>query len=124
MTRQQQIIWRLLQQSETHPTAEELYILAKMEIPNISMGTVYRNLGQLTEEGQIRRLHFAGLPDHYDKTVRPHDHAVCVKCGRIEDVQIKSLDQVIENAPDMDILTYELNIQCICAKCRDNVQVQ
>ena len=120
MTKQQLMIRRLLEQSVTHPTAEELYLEAKKEMPNISMGTVYRNLGQMAEEGLIRRLHFAEHPDHYDKNVHPHDHAICVKCGYITDVQVKSIHNLIENAPDMDILSYELSIQCICAGCREN----
>ena len=71
MTKQQMMIRRLLEQSVTHPTAEELYLEAKKEMPNISMGTVYRNLGQMAEEGLIRRLHFAAQPDTTTKTSIP-----------------------------------------------------
>ena len=124
MTKQQMMIRRLLEQSVTHPTAEELYLEAKKEMPNISMGTVYRNLGQMAEEGLIRRLHFAAQPDHYDKNVHPHDHAICVKCGYITDIQVKSINDLIEIAPDMDILDYELSIQCVCAECRSNSSAQ
>lgn len=118
MTKQQQIIRRLLEHANTHPTAEELYLEAKKEMPNISMGTVYRNLGQMVEDGQVRRLHFADQPDHYDYNVYPHDHAICVKCGSITDIQLKSISDVIKDAPEMDILSYELSIQCVCAGCR------
>lgn len=118
MTKQQQIICRLLEQSETHPTAEELYWEAKKEMPNISMGTVYRNLGQMAEEGTILRLHFPGHPDHYDKTIRPHDHAICVKCGSITDVELSSLKPMIEESLNMGILSYELSIQCVCSSCQ------
>ncbi len=119
MTKQQLIIRRLLEQSETHPTAEELYLEAKKEMPNISMGTVYRNLGQMTEEGAILRLHFPGHPDHYDKMIRPHDHAICVKCGSIADVELDSLKSMIEESLNVGILSYELNIQCICSSCQN-----
>ncbi len=118
MTKQQQIIRRLLEQSETHPTAEELYWEAKKEMPNISMGTVYRNLGQMAEEGTVLRLHFPGQPDHYDKTIRPHDHAICVKCGMIADVELSSLKSMIEESLNVGILSYELNIQCVCNACK------
>ena len=118
MTKQQLIIRRLLEQSETHPTAEELYLEAKKEMPNISMGTVYRNLGQMAEEGSIVRLHFPGHPDHYDKTIRPHDHAICVKCGLITDVELNSIKSMIEDALHVGILSYELNIQCVCNACQ------
>lgn len=118
MTKQQLIIRRLLERSETHPTAEELYLEAKKEMPNISMGTVYRNLGQMAEEGSIVRLHFAGHPDHYDKTIRPHDHAICVKCGLITDVELNSIKSMIEDALHVGILSYELNIQCVCNACQ------
>lgn len=120
MTRQQEIIRRLLEQSETHPTAEDLYWEAKKEMPNISMGTVYRNLGQMAEEGSIVRLHFPGQPDHYDKMIHPHDHAICVKCGSISDVELSSLKPMIEDALNVGILSYELNIQCICHNCQSN----
>ena len=121
MTKQQQIIRRLLEQAENHPTAEELYWEAKKEMPNISMGTVYRNLGQMAEEGIILRLHFPGQPDHYDKTIRPHDHAICVRCGSISDVEFTSLQPMIEEALNVDILSYELSIQCLCHDCKLNV---
>ncbi len=121
MTKQQEIIRKLLERSQTHPTAEELYWEAKKEMPNISMGTVYRNLGQMAEEGSIVRLHFAGQPDHYDKTTRPHDHAICVQCGSISDVELSSLKSMIEDTLKVGILSYELNIQCVCNACQAKV---
>ncbi len=118
MTKQQIIIQRLLDESERHPTAEELYLEARRELPNLSIGTVYRNLGQLADQGKIRRLHIPGQPDRFDKTSHPHDHAVCVRCGAISDVNRESLQSVIEEALHMDILSYELSIECVCSSCQ------
>ena len=123
-SRQRDAILTMLRSRYDHPTAEQLYTDLKTDFPKLSLGTVYRNLGQMAEEGLIRRLHFAEQPDHYDKNVHPHDHAICVKCGYITDIQVKSINDLIENAPEMDILNYELSVQCVCAACRSNSTAQ
>ena len=70
----------------SHPTAAELYAVVRRRLPRISLGTIYRNLEVLHEDGRIRRIEFAGTETRFDGTLDPHYHVRCTECGRIEDV--------------------------------------
>ncbi len=70
-----------------HPTAEEVFARARLELPQISLGTVYRNLQRLVAEGRVAALALRGVRSlRYDPTIAPHDHFVCEVCGRIDDL--------------------------------------
>ena len=104
MTKQKRLIMEIIREcheNRVHPTAEDIFFEARKKLPNIALGTVYRNLNILSEEGVIRRLSVAGNPDRFDLNVMTHDHLVCSRCGRLKDVEIKVL---LKNA-----LTNEIN---------------
>lgn len=122
MTRQQQLIFQLIQESNDHPTADQLYWQARQVIPNISAGTVYRNLSHMSESGIIRRLTVPGVADRFDKSTTPHGHAICKHCAKMVDVFSDQIEQVIEEALGMDILSYELNVSYVCTDCRNAPQ--
>ena len=63
MTKQKKLVLSIAENSNAHLTAEEIFILAKKEMPNIALGTVYRNLNILVEEGLLNRIAIAGRPD-------------------------------------------------------------
>ena len=79
-----------------HPTALEIYGMTRAVDPTISMGTVYRNLNLLAEQGKILRIKVPGGADRYDGTIEPHNHAVCTKCGMVMDYSY-SFDIYSEN---------------------------
>ena len=85
MTKHQQLILTIIQNSPEHLTAEKIYLLAKQLSPKISMGTVYRCLGLLVQEGRIRKIPVFGKTDYYDKNCEKHDHLLCIQCGNIRD---------------------------------------
>lgn len=118
MTKQQQLIYRLIQESKDHPTADQIYWSAKQEIPNISVGTVYRNLSQMSEAGIVKRLTVPGQADRFDRSTVPHGHAICRHCGKLVDIQVDNLSNAIESALGMDIISYELNVSYDCPICR------
>lgn len=122
MTKQQQLIFHLIRESKDHPTADQIYWLAKQEIPNISVGTVYRNLSQMSEAGIVKRLTIPGQADRFDKTTVPHGHAICRRCGKLEDLEVENLSDMIEQALGMDILTYELNVSYDCPSCKSETE--
>jgi Fur family peroxide stress response transcriptional regulator len=70
----------------THPTAERIFDDVRRTLPRISLGTVYRNLQRLVDEGRIGVAQVGGRSVRYDATAEPHDHFVCRRCGRIDDV--------------------------------------
>lgn len=86
MTRQRAVILEELRKTKTHPTADELYGMVRQRLPRISLGTVYRNLDFLADNGTIRRLEASGSTKRFDGDVSAHQHVRCVSCGRIGDV--------------------------------------
>ncbi|MBN1852778.1 MAG: transcriptional repressor [Pirellulales bacterium] len=85
-TPQRRIILEELQKVRSHPTASELYELVRIRIPKISLGTVYRNLELLAEQGTIKKLSACGKETRFDGVVNPHYHVFCCQCGRVDDV--------------------------------------
>ena len=102
-----------------HMTAEEIYIKAKQKQPSIAVGTVYRNLGLMTEAGQIRRISMQNAPDRYDKSLIPHEHIVCQECGTLADISVSNLQDYIEKQTGIKILGYDLNLKYICDECKN-----
>ena len=78
-------ILRIIRDTNTHPDAGWVYERVKVLIPDVSMGTIYRNLKQLAASGEIRLLSAAGKAALYDGNCGSHYHAVCTKCGKVVD---------------------------------------
>lgn len=88
-SRQRESIQRCLMNRCDHPTAETIYLSIKEEFPNISLGTVYRNLSQLVERGEILKLSTGVGPDRFDGKTTPHYHFQCRNCGCVMDLEMK-----------------------------------
>lgn len=118
MTRQRKTILNIIKTSNEHMTAEEIYMKAKQVMPSIAIGTVYRNLGLMTEAGEIRRIPIPDSADRYDKSTKPHEHLVCQKCGEVHDVFIDGLMEYLSRQTGVEITGYDLNLRFICENCR------
>ena len=99
-SRQRDIIYKSICSVTTHPSAEEVYSMVQSHIPNISMGTVYRNLAQLTNYGMIRELNIEGI-SHYDGNINMHQHFLCKKCQIIFDCKITA-ENITDNVVGLD----------------------
>lgn len=86
-SRQREAILEVVQGTKSHPTADWVYSEVRKQIPNISLGTVYRNLSYLSEEGTIQKLNIGTTVEHFDGNPRPHYHVCCTECGRIDDIE-------------------------------------
>lgn len=86
-TKQKSVILDAVLSATTHPTAEQVYEKVATQIPNISLGTVYRNLNKLAECGQIRKVAVPDRPDRFDRTLHPHNHIICISCGAFGDIE-------------------------------------
>ncbi len=120
MTRQRDIILQVLQGLKTHPTADELYHLVRKQMPHISLGTVYRNLDVLCEQGLAFRLELGGAQRRYDAGMHPHHHAKCVRCGRVIDLPADIAPPVhIEIPPELgfQLTEYRLEMFGVCRAC-------
>ena len=84
-SRQRESIKEFLMTRKDHPTADVVYENVRKIYPNISLGTVYRNLSLLSELGEIQKLSNFGGADHFDGCVTPHCHFMCKKCGQVLD---------------------------------------
>ncbi|MBI3600601.1 MAG: transcriptional repressor, partial [Nitrospinae bacterium] len=80
---QREVILNILRSTKSHPTADWVYEQARRLIPGISLGTVYRNLKILKEDGTISELSFANTFCRYDGNAEPHYHFTCEKCKRV-----------------------------------------
>lgn len=85
-SKQRQAIIDSLMRRTDHPTAETLYQSLRQEHPGISLGTVYRNLSLLEEQGTVLRIPMTGGPDHFDGNTSDHHHLQCGHCGAIIDL--------------------------------------
>ena len=105
----------IINNSNNHLDAYEIYDMAKRAIHNISLGTVYRNLGQLERHRMVISIVVNGVK-HYDKVV-PHHHFICKRCGKIVDVF--DLDVPVVSMYQNNIVTdYELVLKGICIDCQ------
>ena len=117
MTKQRKLIYQIVKDSMSHLSAEEIFFRAKQVMPSISMGTVYRNLGLMVEDKELRKIPFKGKSDLFDATMYDHEHAVCVECGKVVDIFIDDMKEKIKNSLDGDLQDYNLTINYICSDC-------
>lgn len=122
MTKQRELIYSIINESYDHLTAQEIYIQAKKTLPNIAFGTVYRNLDLMVKANQIRIIEIANDSNRYDKTLTPHDHAICENCGRVEDIFIGDLKKTLEKNNPIHVKSYNLIVNCICKECKNNLK--
>ncbi len=93
-SRQREAIKSFLMTRKDHPTADVVYENVRKEFPNISLGTVYRNLTLLSDMGELLRLRVGDGMDHFDADTSPHYHFICHKCGSVIDLDIDSLESI------------------------------
>ena len=97
-SRQRELITDIIKGRCDHPTADMIYNSAREIDPNISLGTVYRNLKLLTDEGVIITLETQDKRLHYDGDISRHSHFICEDCGKIIDLfkPSKAPDEITE----------------------------
>lgn len=117
MTKQRQVIYDILKLKRWHLTAEQIYFKAKEYIPSISIGTVYRNLGLMVKDKEIKQIYVSGRGDLYDGFIEEHDHAFCVECGEVSDIETLELKEKISNNISGKYIGYSMNIYHICPNC-------
>lgn len=104
-TKQKILIYHIINHSCDHLTAEQIYQEARISIPNISLGTVYRNLNNLVEEKKVRIIKMEDGTDRFDHMNDFHGHFICIKCNNIIDVQSEDRD-FPENINGNQVMSY------------------
>lgn len=113
---QRDLILSIVNNSCEHLTVDEIYQIAKVDIKNISLGTVYRNLNQLYEKNLIRKIKCDNKVDRYDNNSIKHSHFICKECGMIEDMN-DTVDCNNKTINNNLITEYDLVFKGICSIC-------
>lgn len=120
-SKQRELILNYILNSHEHLTADTIYADLKKDNPELSLGTVYRNLTKLTEIGAIKKVSLPNQVDKFDKNLEPHAHFICDECGSITDINIPGMDKFLDKVSDEDgisIRKYDLTLNGICRKCK------
>ena len=121
-SKKRQALLEALCSSHEHPTAEMLYNQLKPDYPELSLGTVYRNLGVLVQEGLVKSVGHVNGQERYDAITYPHPHFVCRNCHGVIDLTlpdtVSGMYEEIGRQSGCEAEDYSLTINGLCAKCR------
>jgi Fur family peroxide stress response transcriptional regulator len=118
---QREKILEILQGTTSHPSADWLYGRLKNRFPRLSMGTVYRNLNILLDQGLIRKIDFGSTFDRVDANRIQHYHFICEKCGLIKDLEIPvdpSMDEKVMRSTSCTVNRHRLEFFGTCDLCK------
>lgn len=122
ITPQRIAIIKILAKSVDHPSAEAIYEQLKENFPTMSLATVYRNLCVIKSLDEVLELGFPDGSNRYDgKKPYPHPHIICIKCGKIVDPDLDSLDDMkneVARETRFKILNHRLDFFGICRDCQ------
>ena len=119
-SRQRERMLELLKSTEAHPTANWIYSKLRREFPDLSVGTVYRNIGILVEQGLISRIAFGSTFDRLDAKTTPHYHLICEKCGSIADLEVppdNRLNALPGKSLGFQVHRHEIEFYGFCSIC-------
>jgi len=120
-TEQRAAVYRFLSGTETHPTAEEVFLAVRNEVPGISLATVYKSLETLVGCGLAQKLSYGDGSARYDGCTDPHHHARCERCGRVFDVPGElprdELQALRSRAGPFRVTGYRLELTGYCSRC-------
>ena len=120
-SKQKQLIENIVKGRFDHPTADNIYMSCREYMPSISLGTVYRNLKVLSEEGAIETLESVDKKIHYDGRDGFHSHFICVKCGNIHDVmESQSFPKELESE-GYSVLASKNTYYGVCPLCKEKI---
>jgi Fur family transcriptional regulator, ferric uptake regulator len=125
LTTQRQVILEELSKVKTHPTASELYDMVRKRLPRIGLGTVYRNLELMAENGLILKIEVGGTQKRFDATTEDHYHIRCSLCGRVDDIDVPVMEELATQAANSSaylILGHHVEFTGICSACRQQRQ--
>lgn len=119
-SRQRESIKEFLATRTDHPTADTVYTNLREKFPNISLGTVYRNLSLLADIGDISKITTGDGADRFDGRTTPHNHFICRKCHSVMDLDMENIDSIMDVAGKNftgQIDSYVVNFYGVCDDC-------
>ena len=123
ITPQRLAIVKILAKSEGHPSVENIHFQIKKDFPTMSLATVYKNIALIKSIGEVLELGFPDGSNRYDgKTPTPHPHVICIRCKKIVDPYLGSLDDIKKEVAletNFKILNHRLDFFGICSDCME-----
>lgn len=127
-TRQRQAVLETVQASREHPDAARVFEAVRQLVPNISLGTVYRSLEALVQDGHLIQIQQPGASTRYDARLERHYHLLCASCGSVFDVELELPDLVLiarqtlgnSSGQSFDVRAATVEFHGTCERCRKN----
>ncbi len=121
LTTQRQIILEELAKLKTNPTATDVYDVVRKRLPRIGLGTVYRNLELMADNGMILKIEVGGTQKRFDAITKPHYHTRCSRCGKVEDMDVPVNDDLVKAAAKnclYQIMGHRVEFTGVCPDCQ------
>jgi Fur family peroxide stress response transcriptional regulator len=123
-TEQRAAVYRFLAATDSHPTADEVFLQVRSDLPGISLATVYKSLETLVGCGLAVKLAYADGSARYDGRTDPHHHVRCLGCGRVSDVPARMPDDAVvklrESTYGFRVTGYLLELTGYCRECDEH----
>lgn len=122
LTRQREVVLRVIREAHEHLTANEVFDQAKRIMPTISFATVYNSLRFLKDGKHITEINFGGGAARFDSITSRHDHAICTKCGKLVDMEIELPSEIVNFAAEFSrfkLESIELTLRGLCPECSE-----
>ena len=117
-TKQKEAILSAVRAMQNHPTADEIYSNLRINLPQISLGTVYRNLNNFAQEGEVLKIPIVGGKDRFDFNTDPHEHMLCDNCNQVFDVEVDvEIKLAATGSNDPKLNGYTLVLHGLCPHC-------
>ena len=120
LTRQREMVLRVILDSHGHMTANEVFSEAKSKLATISFATVYNSLRFLKDAGHIAEIQFGNGASRFDKCTHRHDHAICTMCGKLVDIEMTMPAELVRDAAEKSQFkpeSLEFTLRGICPAC-------
>jgi Fe2+ or Zn2+ uptake regulation protein len=119
-TKQRRVVFETIRGTLSHPTADWIFERVRTTLPKISLGTVYRNLSVLKDEGMVREIYGSDRRAHYDAVTTKHAHFICSDCGSISDVHnLPECDwRAAKELVGCDVTEQRIEFVGVCPVCR------
>ena len=127
-SRQREAVYNVLCSTDSHPDVAYVYSQVRKIIPSISLGTVYRNLNQLSDQQIIRRVGVINGQERFDADTRPHAHFVCNCCGAVLDLPdcspSRQYIQSLSEQYGFMVEGHEFNLRGLCEDCKNHITLE
>ena len=121
LTSQRQIIQEEIAKLKSNPTATDVYDMVRKRLPRIGLGTVYRNLELMAENGMIRKIEVGGTAKRFEAITNPHYHIRCSRCGKVDDIDVEINDDLVKEAAKhclYQIMGHRVEFTGVCPDCQ------